>query len=502
MKKILFLLVSTFIFLSCKSVNPLIVATDKGTIEGYQENEILIYKGVPFAAPPVDDLRWKAPEVHQPWEGILPTKNFSASPMQRRPEPFMMWTEEFIAPPEPLSEDCLYLNIWTKDSEEKKPVFVWVYGGGFNSGSSACAIYDGVSYAKEDVVFVSINYRVNIFGYFAHPELSAENSQGISGNYGLLDQIEALKWVQLNIEKFGGDPDNVTIAGQSAGSMSIHSLLASDLADGLFHKAIGQSGGLLGSSRAVTLEDSEKRGQAFTKKLDKGAIQELRKIPASDLFEMAQKTGRLGYGPILDDVVLPLDLMGHFEAGNHNDVPFMGGWVTGDGRLFQAPKMSVKSYKENVAKQMGKKAEAFLEFFPGETIEQIQTSMSKKNLVDFAVKSVDLLSNYQKSDTYVYEISHVPVDKPEFPNYGAFHTSDVPLTLRTLHSWKRPWREIDKEMESLISSYWLNFIKTGDPNGKGLPQWNPYKNGGIQELKKNVNFSKDLYQKELEVLSF
>ncbi|MFT5884970.1 MAG: para-nitrobenzyl esterase [Arcticibacterium sp.] len=500
MKNILFLFLSAFAFLSCKSFNPLIVNTDKGAIEGYQENGILIFKGVPFAAPPIDDLRWKAPKEHEEWEGVLAAKKFSASPMQRTPQPFMMWTEEFIAPPEPLNEDCLYLNVWTKNSKKKKPVFVWIYGGGFNSGSSACVIYDGEEYAREDVVFVSINYRVNIFGYFAHPALSAENDLGISGNYGLLDQIEALKWVQRNIEKLGGDPDNVTIAGQSAGSMSIHSLVASPLAKGLFHKAIGQSGGLLAGNRAIGLKESEGKGLAFTEKLDKGNISDLRKIPGAELYDMVQNAGGFGYAPILDGIVLPTDLKEHFSTGNHNDVPFISGWVTGDGRLYSRPKMSVDSYKENVSKQMGDKTDAFLELFPGDTEEDIQASISKKNLLDFGVRNVHLLSGYQKSDTYVYEISHVPVDKPNFPNYGAFHTSDVPLALRTLHTWERPWREIDLKMEKLVSTYWLNFIKTGNPNGQGLPEWNIYKNGGIQIINRDTHFSKNLYHKELEVL--
>jgi para-nitrobenzyl esterase len=501
MKNILFIFLSVLAVFSCKSLNPLVIRTDKGVIEGYQENEILIFKGVPFAAPPVEDLRWKAPLEHDSWAGILPTKTFSASPMQRTPEPFMMWTKEFIAPQEPLSEDCLYLNIWTKNTKEKKPVFVWIYGGGFNSGSSACAIYDGKEYAKEDVVFVSINYRVNIFGYFAHPTLSDENDLGVSGNYGLLDQIEALKWVQRNIGKFGGDSDNVTIAGQSAGSISIHSLLASPLAKGLFNKAIGQSGGLLSGNRAIPIKDSEDKGLGFTDKLDKGNISDLRKIKSSDLYNMVQNTGGLDYAPILDGVVLPTDLKEHFSTGKHNDVPFIGGWVTGDGRLFSASKVSVDAYKENVNKQMGDKADGYLNLFSGKNEADIEASINKKNLLDFGVRGVDLLSDYQKSEIYVYEISHVPVDQPNFPNYGAFHTSDVPLALRTLHTWKRPWREIDQEMEKLISTYWLNFIKTGNPNGLGLPEWNSYKNGGIQIINKETHFSKSLYQKELDFLN-
>jgi para-nitrobenzyl esterase len=497
MKKVIliFLLLPLFVF-----AQPPVVSTDKGKLEGYQKGDLSIFKGVPFAAPPVGNLRWKAPQESEPWEGVLATKTFSASPMQRHPEPFRMWSAEFIAPPEPLSEDCLYLNIWTKNSKEKKPVFVWIYGGGFNSGSAACDIYDGEAYANQDVVFVSINYRVNIFGFFAHPELSAENVVGVSGNYGLLDQIEALKWVQKNIGAFGGNPNNVTIAGQSAGSMSIHALVATPLAKGLFHKAIGQSGGLLGGSRAIALEESEVIGKAFQEKLDKGSIAELRKMGASELLAAVQNAGGTNYSPVRDNVVLPIDLEEEFRHGKHNDVPFLGGWVTGDGKLFSAPDISIKAYKDNIETQFGAKSNEYIELFPGNSIEEIQASMSKRNLLGFAGVPVDLLAKYNSNPTYVYEISHVPVDMPDFPNYGAFHTSDVPLALHNLHTWDRPWRDVDLEMEKLISSYWLNFIKTGNPNGDGLPEWGAYKNGGIQKIGNSTEFSKDLYRKELMVL--
>jgi para-nitrobenzyl esterase len=497
MKKIIliFLLLPTIIF----AQSP-IVSTDKGKVAGYEKGQISIYKGIPFATPPVNGLRWKAPIEHEPWQGVLEMKTFSANPMQREPKPFMMWSAEFISPPEPLSEDCLYLNIWSKNTKEKKPVFVWVYGGGFNSGSAACAIYDGEAYANQDVVFVSINYRVNIFGFYANPDLSAENTAGVSGNYGLLDQIEALKWVQRNIEKFGGDPNNVTVAGQSAGSMSIHSLVASPLAKGLFHKAIGQSGGILGGKRAIQLKDSEVIGKAFQEKLAKGNITELRKLSAADLLTAVQNAGGTNYAPVLDDVVLPLDLEGEFKSANHNDVPFLGGWVTGDGKLFSAPDITIKAYKDNIETQFGTKSNEYLELFPGNTMEEIQASMSKRNMLGFAAVPVDILAKYNSNPVYVYEISHVPVDKPAFPNYGAFHTSDVPLALHTLHMWKRPWRAIDREMEKLVSSYWLNFIKTGNPNGEGLPKWDAYKKGGIQIINKDTHFSKDLYQKEIRLL--
>jgi para-nitrobenzyl esterase len=205
-----------------------VIQTENGLVSGYKNGDISIFKGIPFAAPPVGDLRWKAPQPTKSWTGVLKCEKFSASPMQRKPEPFMMWTEEFIAPPENLSEDCLYLNIWTpaKTAKDKLAVFVWIYGGGFSSGSAACAVYDGEEMSKKGVIFVSINYRVGVFGFLAHPELTSESAAKVSGNWGLLDQVAALQWISKNIEAFGGDPQKVTIAGQSAGSMSVCALVA------------------------------------------------------------------------------------------------------------------------------------------------------------------------------------------------------------------------------------------------------------------------------------
>ncbi|AWV99026.1 carboxylesterase/lipase family protein [Arcticibacterium luteifluviistationis] len=487
--------------IGCKPEQSFIVKTDKGTVEGFEKGDIDIFKGIPFAAPPVGDLRWKAPQEHEPWDGVLQTKEFSASPIQSKPKPFKMWSAEFISPPEPLSEDCLYLNIWSKKTKEKKPVFVWIYGGGFNSGSAGCAIYDGEEYAKNDVVFVSINYRVNMFGYLAHPELSSENDEGISGNYGLLDQIQALKWVQDNIEAFGGDPNNVTVAGQSAGSMSVHSLVASPLAKGLFHKAIGQSGGFLGGNRAVTLEEAELKGKELFDKLDGKSMQELREVPAEELFEMVNNVGYTSYAPVRDGVVLANDLEGSFKSGQFNDVPFLGGWVSGDGKLFSAPEISPEEYQKEIVKEFGDKSGDYLALFPGNNSDELQASIGKKNMLSFAGLPVHLLAKYNSKPVYVYEISHVPVEKPDFPDYGAFHTSDVPLTLHNLHTWDRPWRDIDRNAETLISSYWLNFIKTGNPNGEGLPEWNVYDDGGIQLINASTSSEPDLYQAELEILS-
>lgn len=224
------------------------VKTTEGIVSGVHNatGDVHIFKGVPFAAPPVGDLRWKEPQPALPWDGIRKCDTWPASPIQGKPVPFMMWTQEFITPAEPLSEDCLYLNIWTpaKSDTEKLPVLVWIHGGGFTSGSGACDIYDGEALAHLGIIYVSINYRLGIFGFMAHPELTAESNHHASGNYGLMDQQAALSWIQKNIAAFGGDPSRVTIAGQSAGSMSVNAVVASPLSKGLLHGAIAQSGGM------------------------------------------------------------------------------------------------------------------------------------------------------------------------------------------------------------------------------------------------------------------
>jgi len=308
------------------------VKTANGIVSGSQTGDIFIFKGVPYATPPVGELRWKAPLPPGNWNGVKECIKFSASPMQSKPGPFMMWTEEFIAPPEPLSEDCLYLNIWTPSckTRQKLPVFVWIYGGGFMSGSSACAVYDGEDFAKKGIVFVSINYRVGVFGFLAHPELSRESESLVSGNYGILDQVAALKWIKANISKFGGDRGNVTVAVQSAGSMSVTVLLASPLASGFFHRAIAQSGGIFSSRMARRLSEAESIGAKLFENLQSKSIEELRKLPSTDLMKQTSRTGMGVFAPVWDGYVLPADPSKRFEI---NNVPVITGWVSGDGML-------------------------------------------------------------------------------------------------------------------------------------------------------------------------
>ena len=294
-----------------------VIQTANGKVSGYKTGDISIFKGIPFAAPPVGELRWKAPQPVKNWTGILKCDKFSASPMQSNPKPFMMWTEEFISPPDKLNEDCLYLNVWSpaKSPNEKLPVFVWIYGGGFSSGSAACAIYDGEEMSKKGIVFVSINYRVGVLGFLAHPELTSESDNKVSGNYGLLDQVEALRWISRNIEAFGGDRKKVTIAGQSAGSMSVCSLVASPLTKGLFRGAIAQSGGILTNFMNRNFNDAEKAGLAFMEKMKAANISDLRKKSAAELIAAGGS-----FSPVSDGYMIPKDVFAAFKASQYNDV--------------------------------------------------------------------------------------------------------------------------------------------------------------------------------------
>jgi para-nitrobenzyl esterase len=489
-----------------KAQNP-IVQTSHGKIQGTAnvEKTVQIFKGIPFAAPPVGDLRWKTPQPVQNWKGIKQCTTFSASPIQNKPQPFYCWSEEFIAQPEPLSEDCLYLNVWTtaKSKSAKQPVFVWIYGGGLSSGSANCAIYDGEEMAKKGVIFVSINYRVGVLGFMAHPELSKESGNNSSGNYGILDQIAALKWVQKNIAAFGGDPNNVTIAGQSAGAFSVTALIASPLAKGLFHKAIPQSGGLLANRLlSQNLEKAEAVGLNFMKKANTNSITELRKKTAQELQILSNKQDAGRFGVTLDGYILPVNLMEHFKKGLHNQTPILTGWVTGDGSFLGDSKTTVEAYKKEAQTKYGDKADAYLSVFPASTDDEVKAVKQKITLLGFAGLPSHLLAGFNTKPSYLYQFGHVPPDKPNFPNYGAFHTSEVPYTLHTLHTWKRPWQALDKDLENTMSSYWVNFAKTGNPNGQSLPEWNSYnkQSGEIMVVGDKLESKPAFMKKEFDFL--
>lgn len=452
------------------------VETDAGLVSGLKNKEgnIHIFKGIPFAAPPMGELRWKAPQAVKPWLGVRRCDSFGPSPMQNDPTPFSMWTEEFLIPEEPISEDCLYLNVWTgaKSSTEKRPVLVWIYGGGFVSGGSAVPIYDGEAMAKKGIVFVSINYRVGIFGFFAHPALTKASGKNASGNYGLMDQIAALQWVKKNIAAFGGDPNNVTIAGQSAGSMSVNCLVASPLAKGLFQKAIAQSGASF-SNRNVTLQQAEQDGEKIVQSFNVSSIPALRNIPADVLLQKAQGMR----GPIIDGYVLPDAIVDIFAAGKQNDVTVLTGWNEDEGLLF-GPIKNAAEFRMQAEQEYGADANTFLQFYSAsnDSVAAVSQLKLSRDMI-FGTQNytwANIQSNQGEAQVYVYRFTRKVPATGEYVKYGAFHTGEVPYAYDNLKFVNRPWEPIDRELANTMSSYWVNFITTGNPNGKGLPHWPAY----------------------------
>lgn len=460
------------------AVLPEIINVDGGSISGVKNNagDITSFKGVPFAAPPVGNLRWKAPQPVKAWTGVKKCNAFGASPMQGKPVPFGVYTKEFLIPDEPISEDCLYLNVWTKTvNAAKKPVFVWIYGGGFVSGGAGVPIYDGEAMAKKGIVFVSINYRVGVFGFLAHPELTKESPEKASGNYALLDQIAALNWVKKNIAKFGGDPNNVTIAGQSAGSMSVNALVASPVAKGLFSKAIAESGSLMVANPTIkskTLRDAEEQGVRLASALHTSNIADLRKIPAVDLQKAPGD-----YSPIVDGYVLPEAIARLFAENKENHVPLLIGWNADEG--FTGKILNKGDFIKMAHDKYGKDAEEFLKYFRAGTDEEAAYSQLKisRDMI-FAVSGYKwaTLQARRKEPVYVYYFKHKLPATPDFEKYGAFHTGEVAYIMDDLKFLNRPWKAEDQPLANQMSAYWANFIKTGNPNGAGLPEWPKYDN--------------------------
>ena len=472
------ILVSLFLPLFLSAQTPL-VSTKKGTISGFQtEKGINVYKGIPFAAPPVGDLRWKAPQPVKSWEGVKPCTDWGPSPMQGPPRPFMFWSQEFLIPEKPISEDCLYLNVWTgvRNGDKHRPVLVYIYGGGFRSGGSGCPIYDGEAMAQKGVVFVSINYRVGTFGFLAHPELSEEAEYGSSGNYALLDMIAALKWVQENIQAFGGDPQNVTIAGQSAGAFAVSNLTTSPLAKGLFHQAIAQSGGSFVSSPLrprLRFEEAEQQGLEYAQNTLKcNSLTELRAKPADEIL---QAQGGL-MTPIVDGYVLPNPNAESYREQKHHDVPLLLGWNADDKIMWQAA--PVATFKSNIQAEFGDLANEVHLHYPITTEEQaVQSQFDLGRDQIFGVQAyvwAKLQDQFSSSPVYVYNFNRqIPFHSPE-TNFGAFHSGEIVYAYNNLHTLDRPWDPIDQQIADNMSSYWVNFAKTGNPNGEGLAKWEAF----------------------------
>jgi para-nitrobenzyl esterase len=461
------------------------IKIETGLLSGVKSTEsaVTAYKGIPFAAPPVGDLRWKAPQPAPAWAGVKKCDAFGPSPMQGRPVPFGVYTPEFLIPETPISEDCLYLNVWTKMHKgDKKPVLVWIYGGGFTSGGAACPIYDGEALAKKGIIFVSINYRVGVFGFMANPELTKKSPNNASGNYGLLDQIAALKWVKKNIAAFGGDPNNVTIDGQSAGSMSVNCLVASPLAHGLFNKAIAESGSFMlanGSFKTTDLQTAEKQGLQLAQSLNTPSLSDLKKVPAADLMKFPAR-----YGPIIDGYVLPKPVAEIFAEGKENVVPVLTGWNADEG--FTGKILNKDEFKQMAKEKYGANADEFLKYFTANTDEEAARSQLKVSRdMTFAASGyrwAEIQSSRGKAPIYIYNFYRKLPAAPDFVKYGAFHTGEVVYAMNNLKFLNRPWEPEDHKLAELMSDYWVNFITSGNPNGKGLTIWPKYSTSTQQAM--------------------
>jgi len=456
------------------------VLVESGLVSGDPgiDPAITVFKGVPYAAPPVGELRWKPPLAAAKWEGVRKADHFGANCMQNLAEERKPWTYEFMAHGE-ISEDCLFLNVWTpaKSAAERRPVLVWLHGGGYTEGSGSVPAYDGEKLASKGLVVVTINYRLGFFGYLSYPELSRESAHGSSGNYGLLDQIAALQWVAHNIGAFGGDPNRVTVAGQSAGAGSVHFITISPLAKGLFQRAIAESGSAAWTSAEVphspmalkTLADAEREGTSFAEARGAHSLKQLRAMT----WEQLNILNPQRMVPVVDGWVLPQDFAAAIAAGKQNDVPFLTGCNADEGGAEPHPAITLAQYRKQAHELYGDGANDFLVLYPAATDGQAAGAHNA------AARDYERTSMYfwaqdrQKtshSKTFTYYWDH-PLPGPDSPKYGAFHTSEVPYVFNSLARSYRPFDAEDRAIADRMTSYWANFAANGDPNAKGLPKW-------------------------------
>ncbi len=436
-------------------------------------SSVIAFKGVPFAAPPVGDLRWRPPQPVAKWQGVRKADQFSANCMQVMREGLGPWTKEY-QPHGTVSEDCLYLNIWTpaKPAKENRPVVVHFHGGAFTDGSGNVPVYDGENLATKGVVVVTVNYRVGVMGFLAHPELTRESPHTASGDYGLLDQVAALEWIKRNIAAFGGDPNRVTIMGQSAGAASVHYLTASPLAKGLFIRAIAQSGAGLQMGPDPSLAEAEQNGVKFAEAKKASSLAALRSLPASEVI--APTTDGLRFPPIVDGWFLPKRVNEIFAAGEQNDVTTLTGWDADEGSFNDDyGKASIEAFRKHVAQMAGSQADRILKLYPAST--EAECAESQKTLARDAATVGMYLWALQRAKTakttvYTYLFTH-PQPGATQARYMAFHSSELPYVFNNLNQSNRPWTADDRKIAEIMSDYWVNFIATGNPNGRGLPHW-------------------------------
>jgi para-nitrobenzyl esterase len=468
------------------------VRLDTGLISGIAGNspEVRVYKGIPFAAPPVGDLRFRAPLPAAKWEGTRKADQFGLMCMQggagggrgggKDPA---KGPAKGNAPSAAMNEDCLYLNVWTAAASpsDKRPVMVWLHPGGYTSGSGAAPGTDGEALARKGVVLVTINYRLGIFGFFSHPDLTRESDRRGAANQAFLDQTAALQWVQRNIAAFGGDPKRVTVFGDSAGASSIGNLVASPLTKGTYQRAIAESGAWSGLSigPARKLADAEQAGVRTAESMGAKSLAELRAKPAAEVL-----AGGRGGGPVADGWFLPDDPANIFAQGRQNDVPILVGSNKDEGTFFSQP-TTAAAWIQRARQRYGDMADPFLKLYPAGSDAEANASelAAFRDELGWVQRNwARLQSKTGKSKAYLYYFTHEPPPAPGaapgpggFParGAGATHGAEAAYVFENLLG-NRPWADLDRKLSDAVSSYWVNFAANGDPNGKNLPKWSPF----------------------------
>jgi para-nitrobenzyl esterase len=437
------------------------------------------FLGLPYAAPPVGDLRWKAPEPPAKWKGERDASKLGAHCAQGRVFDDMIFQDS--GP----SEDCLFLNVYAPadaSDKSKLPVMFWIHGGGYSGGGSSEPRHNGDFLPLKGVVLVTINYRLGVFGFLATADLAKEGN-GSAGDYGLLDMVAALQWVKANIKGFGGDPNNVTIFGESAGSFAVSTLMASPAARGLFEKGIGESGAAFSDTLPTdTLDAREKKDGDWVASLGVKSLQDLRAMPTDKILEAVKSKGPGGFPPVIDGKLLTEPVADTYAAGRQAHVPLLAGWNRDEGSFFAMRGMTSVQWKGMAAGLFKERSAEFLQLYPGDTDAQ-----ALRAAIDYGSDSFIALSTWKwleaqrktgESPVYRYHFElAAPPSKFHLGSF-AFHSDDIEYVFGTLDT--RPgseWRPEDRKLSEQVMSYWTNFAKTGDPNGPGLPEWPRYGKG-------------------------
>jgi len=491
---------------------PDLIQLHSGPISGKIEDGMRFFLGIPYAAPPVGKLRWKPPQEVASWTQVKTCADFSCS----CPQPKQQDSRKF-------SEDCLYLNVWTpaKKPDERFPVMVWIHGGAFNFGSASLPEYNGRNLAKKGVVVVTLNYRLGPLGFLVHPLLSTESVHGTSGNYALLDQIAALKWVQRNIAAFGGDPHQVTIFGQSAGSRSVSLLLISPLSAGLFHRAIAQSGGPIIGSEYLNpafngdMANVSKMGQKLTSKLGCDEVDDvlaaIRARSAQEVIEAADcRTGLfdegLFFAPVFDGWVLPKDPLAAFSGGQQHDVPMIAGSTRNEGTLYLVDEkdLTVEKYQSFLKARFADNWEKAFEIFPAYQAKDVYRTIDKFITVAANAQPARLMAQsmeHKKSKAYLYQFTRLP-NTAMTKKLGVHHGAELAYVFGNMYS-AEGYNDTDMGLANKMMGYWVNFAKTGNPNGKNLAYWPAYqsKSSLNLEFSEIIHPHKNLFKKECDFIS-